>query len=150
MQINGLATASAERVVRLDEMTALILKRAQRTMIGGRPMRSIWMVCLCLMMPGAAYGQLQFMNYGRWVGASAEARSYYIAGMFDAYMTLDTGDEAKSAVHYSRCIARSGMKSDQLADGVLRFGQARPALHAKPLIFALNQYLIAVCGDPHN
>jgi hypothetical protein len=89
-------------------------------------------------------------NYGRWVGESAEARSYYIAGMFDAYMTLNTGDEAKSAVHYSRCIARSGMKSDQLADGVLRFGQTRPALHAKPLIFALNQYLIAVCGDPHN
>ena len=94
-------------------------------------MRRMWMICLCLMMPGAAQGQqIQFMNYGRWVGASAEARSYYIAGMFDAYVTLDTGDEAKSAVHYSRCIARSGMKSNQLADGVLRFGQTRPDLHA--------------------
>jgi hypothetical protein len=109
----------------------------------------MWMIGLCLMMPSVAYGQLlQFMNYGRWVGASAEARSYYIAGMFDAYMTLDTGDEAKSAAHYSRCIARSGMKSDQLADGMFRFGQTHPDLHAKPLIYALNQYLIAVCGDP--
>jgi hypothetical protein len=41
------------------------------------------------------------------------------------------------------------MKSDQLADGVLRFAQARPDLHAKPLLGALLlQYLVAVCGDP--
>jgi hypothetical protein len=114
-------------------------------------MRTIWMICLCLMMPGAAHGQLlQYMNYGRWVGESPAARSYYIAGLFDAYMTLDTGDDGKAAIHYSRCIARSGMKSDQLADGVLRFGQTRPALHAQSLIFALNQYLYAVCGDPRN
>jgi hypothetical protein len=36
------------------------------------------------------------------------------------------------------------MKSNQLADGVLRFAQMRPDLHAKPVILAL----ISVCGNP--
>jgi hypothetical protein len=40
------------------------------------------------------------------------------------------------------------MRSDQLADAVLRFAQARPDLHAKPVLAALLQYLVAVCGDP--
>lgn len=111
-------------------------------------MRTMWIVCLSLMMPSASYGQTQYLNYGRWVGASAMARSYYISGMFDAYMTTEIGDQGKAAIHYSQCIARSGMKSDQLADGVLRFAQARPDLHAKPLLAALLQYLVAVCGDP--
>jgi hypothetical protein len=66
-----------------------------------------------------------------------------------ALSAFSTGDNAKSAMHYSRCIVRSRMKSDQLADGVLRFAQARPDLHAKPLLGALLlQYLVAVCGDP--
>jgi hypothetical protein len=100
------------------------------------------------MMPGAAYGQVQFLNYGRYVDASAEARSFYIAGLFDALLTIDRGDNARAAIHFSRCIIQSGMKSNQLADGVLHFAQMRPALHAKPLILALSQYLVSVCGDP--
>jgi hypothetical protein len=40
------------------------------------------------------------------------------------------------------------MKSDHVADGVLRFAQTRPALQSQPLIFALSDYLISVCGDP--
>jgi hypothetical protein len=116
--------------------------------VGVTPMRSMWIICLSLMMPGAAYGQLQFMNYGRWVGASAEARSYYVAGMIDAYLTTDIGDGAKAAKHYSRCIAQSGMNSDQLAGAMLRFAQTRPDLHATPLLGALLQYLVAVCGAP--
>ena len=112
-------------------------------------MRTVWVICASLMMLDAASGQqMQFMNYGRWAGATPLARSYYIAGMVDGYIMIDTGDKAKSALHYSRCIIRSGMKSDQLADGVLRFAQARPALHAQPVLAALLQYLIAVCGDP--
>jgi hypothetical protein len=63
-------------------------------------------------------------------------------------MTIDTGDQSKTAIHYPRCIVRSGMKSDQLADGVLRFARTRPDLHAKPLLFALVEYLNAVCGNP--
>jgi hypothetical protein len=46
-------------------------------------MRSMWIICLSLMMPAASYGQV-FMNYGRWIDASAEARHYYIAGLVDA------------------------------------------------------------------
>jgi hypothetical protein len=107
----------------------------------------MWIICLSLMMPAASYGQV-FMNYGRWIDANAEARHYYIAGLVDAYMTIDTGDQSKTAIHYPRCIVRSGMKSDQLADGVLRFARTRPDLHARPLLFALVEYLNAVCGNP--
>ena len=48
-------------------------------------MRSMWIICLSLMMPGASYGQqmLQYLNYGDWVGVSAQERAYYIAGMID-------------------------------------------------------------------
>jgi hypothetical protein len=99
------------------------------------------------MMPGVAYGQVQFMNYGHYVDATPAARSFYIAGLFDALLTIDRGDDARSAIHFSRCIIQSGMKSNQLADGALHFAQARPALHAKPLILALSQYLVSVCGD---
>jgi hypothetical protein len=84
----------------------------------------------------------------RYVDAAAEARSYYIAGLFDALLTIDRGDNARAAMHISRCIIQSGMNSDHVAEGVLRFAQTRPALHAKPLVFALSQYLISVCGDP--
>ena len=112
-------------------------------------MRGIRIIWLCLMMPGAAYGQAQYMNYGRYVDASAMQRSDYISGLFDALVTIDRGDNARSAIHFSRCIARSGIKSDHLADGVLRFAQMRPDLHAKPLILALLQYLISVCGNPN-
>jgi hypothetical protein len=117
---------------------------------GVKSMRSMWIICLSLMMPSASYGQIQmhYMNYGHWVGESAEARSYCIAGMFHAYVSTDIGDGGKAASHYSRCLLRSGMKSDQLAAGVLRFSQARPALHAQPLLGALLQYLVAVCGNP--
>jgi hypothetical protein len=111
-------------------------------------MRGIRIIWLCLMMPGAAYGQLQYMNYGRYVEASAVERSHYIAGLFDALVMIDRGDNATSSIHFSRCIAQSGMKSNQLADGVLRFAQMRPDLHAKPVILALSQYLISVCGNP--
>ena len=110
--------------------------------------RSTWVIWLCLMMTGAAHGQLQFMNYGRFVDSSAAARSYYIAGLFDALLTIDQGDNAKASLHFSRCIMQSGMKSNHVADGVLRFAQTRPALQAQPLIFALSEYLISVCGNP--
>ena len=112
-------------------------------------MRSMWIICLSLMMPAASYGQqmLQYMNYGDWVGASTQERAYYIAGMIDGYLAADIGDQGKTSAHYSQCVERRGMKSDQLADGVMSFAQERPDLHAKPLLGALLQYLTSVCGD---
>ena len=111
--------------------------------------RSTWVVWLCLMLSGAAHGQQSvFMNYGRFADASAAARSHYVAGLFDGLIAIDSGDNAKSSIHFSRCIMRSGMKSNHVADGVLRYAQTHPALQAKPLIFALSEYLISVCGDP--
>jgi hypothetical protein len=112
-------------------------------------MRSMWIICLSLMIPGASYGQqIQYLNYGDWVGVSAQERAYYIAGMIDGYLATDIGDQGKTAAHYSQCGERRGMKSNQLADGVMSFAQERPDLHAKPLLGALLQYLASVCGYP--
>jgi hypothetical protein len=144
--------SGANPVPKFEVATLRITEAGRKTLNGKHwepPMRgSIWIIWLCLMMSGAAHGQVQFMNYGRFVDASAVERSYYIAGLFDALVTIDRGDNAKAAIHFSRCIMQSGMKSDHVADGVLRFAQTRPALQSQPLIFALSDYLISVCGDP--
>lgn len=117
---------------------------------GSSLMKSIWIIWLCLTIPGAAYGQqMQYMNYGQYIDASPMERSSYIAGLFDALITIDRGDNAKSALYFSRCVTQSGLKSNHLADGVLRFALMHPNLHAKPLIFALSEYLISVCGSPN-
>ena len=55
-------------------------------------MRSMWIICLSLMIPGASCGQqIQYLNYGDWVGVSAQERTYYIAGMIDGYLATDIG-----------------------------------------------------------
>jgi hypothetical protein len=53
-------------------------------------------------------GKFNFMNYGRFVDASAVERSYYIAGLFDALVTIDRGDNAKAAIHFSRASCNPG------------------------------------------
>src|SRR5436189_3520310 len=43
----------------------------------------------------------------RYLDARPVERSYYIAGLFDALMIIDRGDSARSALHFSRCIAQN-------------------------------------------
>jgi hypothetical protein len=79
---------------------------------------------------------------------SAEARAYYIAGRIDGFITIDTGDNAKSECTIPDALSDQEWKAISLRMGYCGFAQARPDLHAKPVLADLLQYLTAVCGDP--
>jgi hypothetical protein len=104
---------------------------------------------LCLSVLLTVSAQAQFLTYAQWASETASMRAAYIAGAFDSVILIGNGEaDAKTASHYSQCVLRSKMKNDQLAEGVLRFAQNRPALHAGSVQAAMLQYLVAVCGAP--
>jgi hypothetical protein len=96
-----------------------------------------------------------YFTYAQWVKLSPEGRAAYIAGTFDSLVNRygdDTGrDDTGRAValHYSECLARAKMGSNQLGDNLQTYVSARPELQAGTVYAALVKYLADQCSSSH-
>jgi hypothetical protein len=51
-------------------------------------------------------------------------------------------------LHYFICLERAAIKNTKLADNLMQYASAHPALQKGSVQKALLQYLIAACGKP--
>ena len=68
-----------------------------------------------------------YFTYAQWVKLSPEGRAAYIAGTFDSLVNRYNDDAGRAvALHYSECLARAKMGSNQLGDNLQTYVSARP------------------------
>jgi hypothetical protein len=104
---------------------------------------------LSALMIGGANAQVYY-KYPEWDRLSDQARAVYIAGAYDSLVSIASPDTASASRHYSRCVARNQLTSEQLAKNVRTFVTAHPDLQNKPVQAALINYLVELCGAPAN
>ena len=65
-----------------------------------------------LMLAIAATAHAEYFTYSDWSQQPANFRAAYIAGMYDALISLaDSDAEAKIGAHYQACVARAKMRN---------------------------------------
>jgi hypothetical protein len=90
--------------------------------------------------------EAQYFNYLQWSALPPIPRAAYIAGAFDS-LTGYSANEVESK-HYFICLERAAIKNTKLADNLMQYASAHPALQKGSVQKALLQYLIAACGKP--
>jgi hypothetical protein len=90
-----------------------------------------------------------FYTYSEWATLPAGPRAVYMSGAYDSFTSFaDNPIGARGAAHYQACVAKSGMTTGQFATNILNHANGKPALHTKPAVHAMLDYLIAACGLP--
>ena len=113
-------------------------------------MKSILIVAfLSALLIGLANAQVYY-KYPEWDRLSDQARAVYIAGAYDSLVSIASPDTAPASRHYSKCVARSQLTTEQLAKNVRTFVAAHPDLQKKPVQAGLINYLVELCGAPPN
>jgi len=89
-----------------------------------------------------------FMTYSEWEAQSTEYRYAYIAGAFDALVSLaSSGEDLQISSHYTKCVANSKMNNAQLSKNVSAYASTRPKFQNGPVMLAMINYLIELCGQ---
>jgi hypothetical protein len=102
-----------------------------------------------LMLAIATTAQAEYFSYSDWSQQPADFRAAYIAGLYDALISLaETDAEAKIGAHYHTCVSREKMTNAQLAERTLLFGPARTSLQSGGVGTVMINYLIELCGKP--
>jgi hypothetical protein len=109
-------------------------------------MRFFTITLFLLMTP--AHAQNLYLNYGQWEQLPAEFRWLYVAGAFDALSVVTVPEGLNAAIHYSQCVAKAGLSTQQLADNMKGYAGLQPDLQSKPVPIVLTYYLISLCGRP--
>ena len=79
----------------------------------------------------ATASRAEYFSYSEWSQQPADFRAAYIAGMYDALISLaETDAEAKIGAHYQTCVSRAKITNSQLAERTLLFGVARTSLRS--------------------
>ena len=91
----------------------------------------------------------EYFTYSDWSKQPADFRAAYIAGLYDALVSLaETNAEARIGAHYQTCVAQAKITNSQLAERTLLFGAARPSLRSGGVGDVMINYLIQLCGKP--
>jgi hypothetical protein len=91
----------------------------------------------------------EYFTYSDWSRMPANFRAAYIAGLYDALISIASDDaEARIGAHYQTCVARAKMRNTQLAENTLAYATARPELQSGGVGEAMIKYLIELCGKP--
>jgi len=102
-----------------------------------------------LMLAIATTAQAEYFTYSDWSQQPADFRAAYIAGLYDALVSLsETDAEAKIGAHYQACVVRAKIRNSQLAERTLLFGAAQPSLRSGGVGQVMINYLIQLCGKP--
>ena len=102
-----------------------------------------------LILAIATTAQAEYFTYSDWSQQPADFRAAYIAGLYDALVSLsETDAEAKIGAHYQACVVREKIRNSQLAERTLLFGAARPSLRSGGVGQVMINYLIQLCGKP--
>jgi hypothetical protein len=101
------------------------------------------------MLAIATAAHAEYFTYSEWSRQPADFRAAYIAGMYDALISLaETDAEAKIGAHYQTCVSRAKITNSQLAERTLFFGAARTSLQSVGVGTVMINYLIQLCGKP--
>ena len=102
-----------------------------------------------LMLAIATTARAEYFIYADWSQQPAEFRAAYIAGLYDALVSLgDTDAEARIGAYYQTCVSRAKMTNSQLAERTLLFGVGQPSLRSGGVGTVMVNYLIHFCGKP--
>jgi hypothetical protein len=109
--------------------------------------RSAAATALMLAIGTAAHAE--YFTYSEWSRQPADFRAAYIAGLYDAVVSLaETDAEARIGAHFQTCVSRAKITNSQLAESTLLFGTARPRLRSGGVGEVMINYLIQLCGKP--
>jgi acyl-CoA reductase-like NAD-dependent aldehyde dehydrogenase len=101
------------------------------------------------LMLAIATAHAEYFTYSDWSKQPAEFRAAYIAGLYDALISMaETNAEAKIGAHYQACVVRAKMRNGQLAENTLLYGSARRELQSGGVGTVMINYLIQLCGKP--
>jgi hypothetical protein len=101
-------------------------------------------VVITLVSPASA----TFYTYAEWVALPEYGRGLYIAGLFDALVSIFRPEDYRTASHYRQCIGDAKMTNAQLAENVRVYASSHPNLQGQPVAGAFIAYLIQLCGKP--
>ena len=92
---------------------------------GARMMTRTASVAALMLAIGTAHAE--YFTYSDWSKQPADFRAAYIAGLYDALVSIaETNAEAKIGAHYQACVRRAKMRNGQLAESTRLYGSARP------------------------
>jgi hypothetical protein len=90
-----------------------------------------------------------FLTGAQWLDMTAQDQVSYIAGVYDALVTLVTNPaEAQISAHYQTCAARAKLTPEQMAANLKTYISDNPKFRAEAVPGAFLGYLIAACGKP--
>ena len=101
-----------------------------------------------MLLAWSAAANASYMTYSQWAALPLPGRSLYIAGAFDALVTISRSSDDKYQAHYNTCLVNAKMMNSQLAENVSTFASTHPELQSGGVVHALLNYLIALCGVP--
>jgi acyl-CoA reductase-like NAD-dependent aldehyde dehydrogenase len=102
-----------------------------------------------LMLAITQTARAEYFTYSDWSRQPAEFRAAYIAGLYDALVSIaETDAEARIGAHYQTCVSQAKVTNSQLAERTLLFGTARPNLRSGGVGEVMINYLIQLCGKP--
>jgi hypothetical protein len=111
-------------------------------------MKSLFPVVAALML-AIATAHAEYFPYSDWSKQPADFRAAYIAGLYDALVSMaETNAEAKIGAHYQACVRGAKMRNGQLAESTLLYGSARPELQSGGVGEVMINYPIQLCGKP--
>ena len=106
-------------------------------------------IVAALMLALATTAHAEYFTYPDWSQQPADFRAAYIAGMYDALISLaETDAEAKIGAHFQTCVSQAKMTNSKLAERTLLFGSARPSPRSGGVGAVMISYLIQLCGKP--
>jgi hypothetical protein len=90
-----------------------------------------------------------FVTYAEWEAYPTKMRAAYVAGAFDTLVGYGLTAQSRAiGAHYNKCLVRTKMTGDQLAEHVKEFATASPKYQSETVQYALINYLIQMCGPP--
>jgi acyl-CoA reductase-like NAD-dependent aldehyde dehydrogenase len=101
------------------------------------------------LMLAIATAHAEYFTYSDWSKQPADFRAAYIAGLYDAVVSLaETDAEARIGAHFQTCVSRAKITNSQLAERTLLYGSARSELRSGGVGEVMINYLIQLCGKP--
>jgi len=90
-------------------------------------------------------------TFAQWERLPDDDRVAFTAGYIETLATIAATEPAQTtARHHSECIVRSRLTPRELTNYLREYVRARPELHDSSVQQAMNHYLNALCGRPHD
>lgn len=104
---------------------------------------------IAAVLTGATPSFAVFLSAAQWLRLSEQEQELYVAGVYDAMVTLVTNTvEEAASIHFQTCAARARLTPESITASLKTELADEPKLMGEPMPAAFIKYIVKLCGKP--